>query len=50
MLLLSKLGSLGIHPVYVTQAAQDYAALSSSLLNTTLSQRHMLTQVINEGV
>lgn len=49
MLFWSKLGGFGIHSVYVAQAAQDYMDLSSSLLNTALSHRHMLTQVINEG-
>jgi len=49
MLFWSKLGGFGIHSVYVAQAAEDYMGLSSSLLNTALSHRHMLTQVINEG-
>lgn len=49
MLFWSKMRGFGIHPVYITQATQDYMDLSSSLLNTALSHRHMLTQVINEG-
>lgn len=46
---LSKLGGFAIHPVHITQDAQDYIDLNSSLLNTQLSDRRMLAQVINEG-